>query len=242
MSKISRPATKEGGFSEYNAKVAAGFTAIIDQEVDDDFDTIYRDYNGFIDDNNIAPKSLNGARDLKDNSVTGQQIDESTLTINATTIVNFSIDITKLAPGAVINDVQYLSRTDDVPLHPGQSAMLLAVPINVRSTASLLFMFGIAAGSLHLTEDPIGEAELLVSIGFPFFPLATQRMSKLATPQAGAGPNPFSVTGVPFSVPVFWAGKNVVGNQTVQINAQLNHPANYGSTANSAQLFVVSFA
>lgn len=53
MGLISRPA-KEGGFLTYAAKVLAGFTLILDTEVDADFDTMYAGFNGNITDENIA--------------------------------------------------------------------------------------------------------------------------------------------------------------------------------------------
>src|SRR5574341_1230323 len=73
MALIQRP-TKTGGNTEYTAEVAAGFRKIKASEVDGDFDTIYNEFNGGIDQANIADQGV-GTAELTNEAVTTDKID-----------------------------------------------------------------------------------------------------------------------------------------------------------------------
>jgi len=82
MALIQRPA-KQGGSTEYQGKVAQGYTKILSAEMDADLDTIYAAWNGGVDPVNIKPNAVTNVtmaassvdtRVLADNSVTSSKI------------------------------------------------------------------------------------------------------------------------------------------------------------------------
>src|SRR6516162_6682622 len=61
MALIQRPA-KQGGSTEYQGKVAQGYTKILSAEMDADLDTIYAAWNGGADTVNLVDNAVTSAK------------------------------------------------------------------------------------------------------------------------------------------------------------------------------------
>ena len=144
MSKISRP-QKEGGFTQYSDKVAAGFTAIIDQEVDNDLNTIYTDYGGHIDDNNIAKNALVGSYVLAPHSVTQTEL-AANLSFGTSNLADLSVTLPKLAYGATVFDIEEFGAGTAISIPFNTEVLLAERTFNVRNTTSQAFAIGTMAG------------------------------------------------------------------------------------------------
>ena len=238
MSKIARPNTKEGGFRQYTDKVAAGFNAIIDQEVDDDFNTIYNDYAGNIDDNNIPPSQhsstggLNADRDLTPGSITSRLLSTG-LVLPGGQIAPGSITIAQLAPDTV--------------------TPLLTLPINIRATNSTTVALGVAAGTLPMPPFPEypngGGVYLTVDLVNPdgsYNPSQLVSFQGVGEQHAGtAAPTPIACSKAPWGLTVLGSFWNVpaAGNYTVTLAAEVDLSGfNTHAFCGSFQLLLVSFA
>jgi hypothetical protein len=257
MSKIARPNTKEGGFRQYTDKVAAGFNAIIDQEVDDDFNTIYNDYAGNIDDNNIPPSQhsstggLNADRDLTPGSITSRLLSTG-LVLPGGQIAPGSITIAQLAPGAVINQMMFSSGAG-VTLAPDTVTPLLTLPINIRATNSTTVALGVAAGTLPMPPFPEypngGGVYLTVDLVNPdgsYNPSQLVSFQGVGEQHAGtAAPTPIACSKAPWGLTVLGSFWNVpaAGNYTVTLAAEVDLSGfNTHAFCGSFQLLLVSFA
>lgn len=116
MGLIARP-LKQGGFTTYAAKVAAGFKKILSAELDADIQAVITVCNGLLDAQNIAPLSitnalvsttagiayakLNLAASIVDADIAGGA------NINGSKLLATSVALAKLAVGAGIAAVQH---------------------------------------------------------------------------------------------------------------------------------------
>lgn len=107
MAVISRPG-KEGNATTYQGKVAAGYTSILAQEVDADFDAIYSAWNAGVDSVNIKPGAV-GPAQLAPNSVTPNALAPNAVTpaalapnaVTTPAIADANVTPSKLAPGVI---------------------------------------------------------------------------------------------------------------------------------------------
>jgi|SRR5262245_4182105 len=158
---------KAGGTTQYTTEVAAGFDLIRETEVDLDFNVIYGEFNGGIDDTNIREAaSIDYSKlDLAGRLVPGDLAPGFILPTTAYppggippgSYAPGSIDTPDLKPGAVIYDLSVGGGATLVTITAGATGYGTEVPIyertfNVRNTLSKVFVIATIGGFMGSTS------------------------------------------------------------------------------------------